>query len=239
MRKIVIIALAFTIALSCKPSVPQQDIETSTSEVPSDIRNLQMRKNIKFNGNLSKSINLKDVKDSITWIYVDGLNECFSINEDQGNLSIDSKYKLLGAKLIINFLPTIWSDMEDNVLQYIQFPSFMSVGITDVPIDSGQTVLLLYKNLSSLPENVRSYMSGITKEDLLASLEANEFEIEVPEAEKRTWKKYISEYKPGMFLEEDNGKFDVNPGSFVLQLTLKGKKGIHVVNLCDKIIIGN
>ena len=241
MKQIAIIFLALTIILSCKQNTSQPHAETEIMEVPSEVYKLPLRKNIEFNSNNSFTIDLKDINDSVTWIYTQDLNECFCYGTNHGELSINSKGKLQSAKLFINYLPTIWADENDKVLQFIQFTPLVNVGKKTIRTDSKQTLLLHYNDLRSLPENVQSYMSGITKEDLLIALEncGNDFECDNWKKEEPIWKRYISKYQPGIFLEKENNKFGVYPSTFVLQLTIKSKKGFHVVNLCDNVIIGN
>jgi hypothetical protein len=88
-----------------------------------------------FNSNESFTIDLKDITDSVTWIYTDRLDDCFSYDKVPWKLSIDTKEELLSAKLFVNYLPTIWADENDWVLQLIQFSSLRSVGTKDVIID--------------------------------------------------------------------------------------------------------
>lgn len=241
MKQIALILLAFTIVCSCKSRVEEIHFTTETLDVPCEVYNLPMRKSIKFNSNESFTIDLKDITDSVTWIYTDRLDDCFSYDNVPWKLSIDTKEELLSAKLFVNYLPTIWADENDWVLQFIQFSSLRSVGTKDVIIDSEHTVLLNSKDLDMLPEDVVSDMSGITKEDLLIALEAtgNDFECKNWNKEKPVWERYISKYQPGDFLDVNNRKFGVYPNTFVLQLILGSKQDYHVVNLCDKVIIGN
>ena len=241
MKQVAILICAFAIILSCKSNTSQHYVEPETIEVPSDVDEIPVQTSVKFTGYDSMTIDIRDIKDSTTWIFVDGLDECFSSGADPYKLLIKSKYKIQSARLFINYLPTIWSDEKDNVLQYAQFPTLKCTGKKDVRMDSKQLILLNLKDLYELPENVKSYMSEISKEDLLMALETSSDDVEYAnwKREKPIWKKYIRKYQPGKFIEEENTQFEVEPDAFVLQLTLKGRNGTRIVNLCDYVIIGN
>lgn len=242
MRKLLAFILVLALLSACGERKSTTIIPVKQEEIPCDVYDLPIRKEIALKDRVPSIIDLRDIKDSIAWIYAPALTDCFGYNNKPRYLSVDSKDKLVSAKMIINYYPTIWSNEDDEVLQLMEFPALKSVGIKDIVIDNGRILQLNDKDLFILPENVKKQIAEITQQDLLSELETsgNAYEYENWAVEKRTWKRYIGEYRSGDFINDiDDSRFGTYPNTFYIQLVFKGKKGDRVINLCDIVIIGN
>lgn len=166
------------------------------------------------------------------WIEESRLNEYFGSDETPNILNILSDDPLISAKLYIEYLPTIWSNEYDGLLQYIQFPTLKCQGIKDIEIEDGQKLILKDAVLYNLPANVKAQVSRITQQDLLAALEisGSDYENRHWKSEKKTWERYIRQYKR---------RLKVYPSHFHLQLTFIGEKGTYTKTLNDQVIMGN
>lgn len=224
----------------CSIAVPE--IECDSTGIPCDLHGLP-RKDVDLKWTKPSTINLKRIRKEVTWFYTPYLSDAFgSIYYGPGYLNVISKDKLLYAKLVINFYPTIWSDEKDNLIQLIQFPKLKSVGIKGVLVENGQVLQLNYQDLFDLPDNVKKQVLAISRQELLSELELSgkNYEFENWPNEKEIWKHYIMKYHPGDFIRgQENNRFEVCPNLYYLQLVFKGKKSNYIVNLCDEVIIGN
>ena len=211
--------------------------------MPESLYKIPIGKDIDVNYNDPSSINLKGIKQGINWIRTDDLSDCFGFEDEQRFLVVEGDGELVSAQLVIMFVPTIWSDEEDNVIQLIQLPSLGRIGIKDLAIDFGKVIPLSREVLFSLPENVIKDIASISRQDILAELDScgsdNAFEDWT--SEKRVWQRYTSDYHVGDFvnLKKRVNRFQTYPDMFYLHLTFKKKKGEYIINLCDNIIIGN
>ena len=238
-KRYVAILLLFVLLTGC---VARKSTTPISSVMPENFYDLP-KKDIQITYRKPSTIDLRETKKDLVWIYTPDLTDCFGLADNPGYLSIDSGDKLLSAKLVVNYLPTIWSDEEDNVVQLIDFPSLCCLGSKEVKIDYGCVLILKDEDLFMIPDNVKNHVTSITQQDLLSVLDAEgkEHELENWSAENKIWRSYINEYRPGDFIKTSlgNNRFGTYPNTFYLQLTFEGKKGRYVKNLCDKVIIGN
>ncbi len=230
------------ILTSCEAKKSSSSVSVMKEEMPEDFYRLP-EKDIEINYSKPSTIDLRGIRNEITWFYTPALSDCFGYNDEPGYLSVKNNDKLVSAKLIVNYYPTIWSDENDHVIQLIELPTLSCKGSKDLEVDYGRVILLRRNDLFFLPENVKQQVSGISRQDLLTILESagTDHEFENWSVEKKIWKRYISKYTPGDFalINAENNRFGTYPNTFYLQLHFRGNKRDYLINLCDEVIIGN
>ena len=219
MKRLITIVSLLALFSSCGPKNSSITALAELEKMPSDPYKLSVRKDINLNWRGPSTIDLKEIKDGVTWIYAPALTDCFGYDDKPGYLKILSEDKIVAAKLCVSYFPTIWSNESDNVIQLIEYSMLSYIGIKDISIDEGKILLLNDKDLFTLPDNVLKQAASISKDELLTSLDelGPEYEYENWAAEKKIWTRYISHYKPGDFVdnEKEDNRFGVYPKSFM------------------------
>ena len=239
MKKTFTLLFVFAIISSCVARI-STTFSPAQGEMPKNLNSLPLHKEIDVNWNKPSTIDLRGIKDEVSWIYTPDLTDCFGYDEPRP-FSVISNDKLISSRLIISFMPTIWSDEEDEVIQLIEFPTLQCIGIKDITVDHGRAFHLYNNDLFTIPDNVKMQVGKITREELLAELETSgtKNEFEDWSTEKKVWEGYISKYQQGDFIKAENNRFGTYPNTFYIELTFDGKRGAYIVNLCDCVIIGN
>lgn len=197
MKRLITVISMLLILASCESRKSSSLLSVNPEEMPENLFALPIEKDIDLKYQRPSTIDLSEIKDGINWIYTPLLRWCFGADDIPGLLKIKSDDKIVSAKLVVFYYPTIWSDFEDNVIQLIDFSTLASVGTRDIKIDKG-LLLLNDSDLSAPPENVTKQVANITQQDLLSALDdiGTAYEFENWSVEKKVWKGYISNYTP-------------------------------------------
>lgn len=224
-------------------SIREVEVENSQEDHYPDAAKASITRDIHFEWRTPSYIDLNGLGKEDVWISTPNLRDCFGYDGKANALEIRNKDNLVTAKLFVYYLPTIWSKEKDKVLQLIDFESLRCHGVKEVVIDYGNILLLEDSMLFDVPDDVKTVISCISKQDLLQALDdsGDRFENENWNKEKKVWQRYIGSYNKGDFLIKgrDYWQFATYPSVFYLQLPFDGKKGRYTKNLCDEVIIGN
>lgn len=171
------------------------------------------------------------------------------IDADNLKIKFDIESEIVGACYVENYYPTIWSDEDENLIQYIYLFNLGKEYKKDLKVEDGKTIYL--SRVSTPYEEIESWFAPISKEMILSSIDklpANykekeksegSYELENWNVEANKWKKKVSHYKQGDFKFYPS-EFDISPYESNLIVTIKGKDGkIYTKVFKNYVIVGN
>lgn len=155
------------------------------------------------------------------------------------------EYKVVSAKKITCYYPTLWSSPEDDAIQFVYLFDLCYEYIQDLQIKDGD--ILYPSSYSDGLKESKPFFSKITRMQLIASIKniPKEYKENAPSMlyggkhEEKVWLKKVKRYKEGDFTSTVNEPFDVDPFDIRLVVTFQGKAGTFVKTLKDYVYVGN
>lgn len=167
---------------------------------------------------------------------------------DTLNLKIQTDAQIVKAEKLSYYYPTMWSDIDDDLIQFIYLYDQEAVVKEELNVDNNiiQYPVGSSQNRSLVENNFRN----ITREEAMRSIEnvpytyqkrkrTPSYELENWSEEVDKWKKIASKLKKGDFVTPPNEPFSYDPETIELVVTFKDKNREFTKTFTDLVIIGN
>ena len=167
-----------------------------------------------------------------------------------GKIKIQTDAQIVKAEKITHFYPTIWSGLEDDVIQVIylfdmEYKDVLPLSVSDNTIEYHPEA---YGSLKA----INAHFDAITQNQLLAAIKqvpneyknkgtlmGYEYETKSWNVDMKVWNKIAKKYTPGEFTNAENEPFEINPYEIELVVTFKDKNGEFTKVFRDEVVIGN
>lgn len=257
-KKIILLALgaliAFSILGSCNHKSKDYECSETSFQLESDKSpepscKLELGENVLISSSYDEvTIKLGEILDRCDVFDARELLSPSYLDLDNMKIKFDTDAEIIKAQYIENYYPTIWSELEDNLIQFVYLYDLGRSYKENLKIEDGNTIHVIR---SSQPyKEIEKGFANITKEMVLSSIDnipANykekeamgSYESQDWNVEVKKWKGMVSRYKPGDFKFSPK-VFDISPYENYLIVTLKGKDGsISTKIFKDYAIVGN
>lgn len=167
---------------------------------------------------------------------------------DTLNLKIQTDAQVVKAEKLSYYYPTMWSDIDDDLIQFIYLYDQEAVVKEELNVDNNiiQYPVGSSQNRSLVEKNFRN----ITQEEAMRSIEnvpntyqkrkrSHSYELDNWSKEVDKWKKIASRLKKGDFVTLPNEPFSYDPETIELVVTFKDNDREFTKTFTDLVIIGN
>lgn len=167
-----------------------------------------------------------------------------------GKIKILSDAQIVKAEKYTHLYPTIWSDPDDDVIQFIYLFNFEYKDV--LPLSVAGNTIEYDPEARGSQDAINAYFDAITKSQLMSAIKqvpseyknkgdlcgfdyySNSWEDEI-----KFWNKIAQKYTPGEFTSFENEPFDISPYEVELVVTFKDENGEFTKIFQDKVYIGN
>ena len=132
---------------------------------------------------------------------------------------------LISAEEEITFIPSIFSEMSANVLQFLALSELSKVISYPLEIDEGVVIYPVRDSNPNIRKDAYNLFYNLSKKDVYTAIKSDN---QIEEQDKAYYLKYIYDYKKGDFRYRNlGGKYDILDYEYSIKLTYKGKQGVY------------
>lgn len=190
-------------------------------------------RNMSIHGRMQ--IDLADRWDEEDTFYFHNLSTNYR-SEDVHLDIVNNGDELVSATTEVLFVPSVWCDMEANVIQFIELRNLANTISSPLDIRGGVVVYPYNNPCLSSKSDIDALFANITRREVLASIKQNH---DIESHDKAYYMRYARDYKPGKLTFNSCDKYDVLDVDYSIVLKYRGASGEYTKRICYTETHGN